>query len=194
MAFKITKKPVRTAKKQTAAKQPAKATKKPVKTAPKATKKPVKTASKKAAPIKTADAPDADRYAHVPIGDIDLVLLQVKPNGSVNEQDVVFNVFESELQRWRDGAAWLAFHNSNVPHHAGRSTWLGISRPFRSEWLTLSRRCCRPLAWKSNVIRDVRCTSGSIRSHEFPATDSRSSSLLRLSVIRKRAAWWNVAE
>jgi hypothetical protein len=65
---------------------------------------------------------------HVPIADVDVVLLQVKDNGRVDVQDAVFNVFESESKRWRTGAAWLAFHKSDMPHHAGLSTWLGVSK------------------------------------------------------------------
>jgi hypothetical protein len=102
MAFKITKKPVKTTK-RTAKAKPGK-------------------------PTKAEGPPEAGQYAHVPIADLYVVLLQVKANGRVDEQDVVFNVFESESKRWRDGAAWLAFHKSEMPHHAGRSTWIGLAK------------------------------------------------------------------
>lgn len=101
-----------------------KITKKPAKS----TKRTVKAQPKQLAPTRTKAPPDSERYAHVQIADLDVILLQFKPSGRVNEQDVVFNVFESESERWRDGAAWLAFHKSDMPHHAGRSTWLGIAK------------------------------------------------------------------
>jgi hypothetical protein len=100
----------------------SKITKKPAKTTKSAAK-----AKKRVAP-KAAAAPEPHQYDHVPIADLDVVLLQVKDNGRVDIRDVVFNVFESESKRWRDGAAWLAFHKSDMPHHAGLSTWIGLSK------------------------------------------------------------------
>lgn len=104
MAIKITNKPAKHAKRTT------------------------KAASKRSVPTKAEVALNPEQYAHVPIGDIDVLLLQFNPNGRVNEQDVVFNVFESELERWQTGAAWLAFQKSDKRHHAGRSTWLGFAK------------------------------------------------------------------
>jgi hypothetical protein len=104
VALKITKKPAKTSKRTATAKA----------------RRPTST--------KTEGAPEAGRCDHVPIADLDVVLLQVKANGRVDERNVVFNVFESESERWRDGAAWLAFHKSDMPHHAGLSTWIGIAK------------------------------------------------------------------
>ncbi len=101
----------------------------------KITKKPAKTSKRTAnakargpSSTKPEGALKAGRYDHVPIADLDVVLLQLNANGRADERDVVFNVFESESKRWRDGAAWLAFHKSDMPHHAGLSTWIGISK------------------------------------------------------------------
>lgn len=108
MAFKITKKPAKATKRTT-------------------TKRSTKPKATKAAP-RAHDAAATGRYDHVPIMDLDVVLLQMKDSGRVNVQDVVFTVFESEAKRWRGGAAWLAFYQSDVAHHSGLSTWIGLSK------------------------------------------------------------------
>lgn len=76
----------------------------------------------------TRSTAEVGGYEHVPITDLDVVLLEMNDNGTVNVQDVVFNVFESESKRWREGAAWLAFQRSDMPHHRGLSTWIGITK------------------------------------------------------------------
>lgn len=93
----------------------------------KITKKSTKRITKPKAEPK-ADASGTGRYDHVPIADLDVVLLQMNDTGRVNVQDVVFNVFQSEAKRRRAGEAWLALYESDMAHHAGLSTWVGISK------------------------------------------------------------------
>ncbi len=93
----------------------------------KSTKRTTKPEKAKAEP-KADDASGTGRYDHVPIADLDVVLLQMNDTGRVNVQDALFNVFESEAKRRRAGEAWLAFYESDMAHHAGLSTWVGISK------------------------------------------------------------------
>lgn len=75
-----------------------------------------------------ADAREKSRqYDHVTIPDLDVVLLQTA-SGRLALQDVVFNVFEAESERRREGTSWLAFHGSGMPHHMGKSEWIGLSK------------------------------------------------------------------
>lgn len=95
----------------------------------------------------------AGRYDHVQIADLDVVLLQLKDIGRVNVQDVVFTVFESESKGRRDGAAWLAFHRSDMPHHTGLSTWIGLSKSVPAPVLDLIQKVLR--AANGEVERDM---------------------------------------
>jgi hypothetical protein len=93
------------------------------------------------------------RHAHVEIVDLDVLLLQMRDSGGVNVQDVVFNVFESEAARWHAGPAWIAFHKSGMPHHAGLSTWLGISKSVPLQVIEMIETVLR--ATGTDVERDT---------------------------------------
>lgn len=76
-------------------------------------------------PARKPAAPE--RYPHIAIVDQDVVLLQVRDNGRVPLQDLVFALFEALASDRRGEVAWLAFHADGMPHHEGKSTWIGLS-------------------------------------------------------------------
>jgi len=81
-------------------------------------------------PKKPARKPSApERYPHIAIVDQDVVLLQVRDNGRVHLQDLVFALFEALASDRRGKVAWLAFHADGMPHHEGKSTWIGYGIP-----------------------------------------------------------------
>lgn len=133
---------------------------------PKRTPKPKRTAKPRAAKpnagrtrkvakpsAKVAEQPDAARYEHVVITDLDVLLLQTDDSGVLDVEDVVFSVFESEAERRREGSTWLAFHRSGMPHYAGKSVWLGLSKSVPAAVVDLIQAVLR--AADMDVERDM---------------------------------------
>ncbi len=120
-------------------------------------RKQAKSTKRTARPKEAKPTPPPDkkaaRYDHVRIGDLDVVLLQTRDSGEIDPQDLVFDVFKSESKRRRRGETWLAFYRSEMPHHAGLSTWIGLSKSVPLPVLDLIQEVL--IAANGNVSREM---------------------------------------
>ena len=75
-----------------------------------------------AEPISTANS-------YVTIAEQDLILLQTTDQlGMPGLEDRIFQAFTMSERSRRAGTQWLAFGRSDMPHHMGKSSWIGLSR------------------------------------------------------------------
>ncbi len=67
--------------------------------------------------------------SNVSIAEQDVVLLQTTNHvGMLGLEDAVFQAFSRNERSRPAGTQWVAFGGSDMPHHIGRSNWIGLSR------------------------------------------------------------------
>lgn len=67
--------------------------------------------------------------AFISIDDQDVILLETNNYiGMSGLENIVFRAFAANASSRRAGTAWLAFGTCGRPHHAGKDSWIGLSR------------------------------------------------------------------